>query len=316
MQQPFHIILSSWLRESGLSRNEAIAKLQLFEHSEFKGLDTITLSRWVNGKTIPPLAKQILIAVCLNKNVATFIAASDLSFIKLPARLTKIMSKFEKVFDFVNPTLSYKNLHHEKCNIVKLNNKEFSDTFKTFYENIKFPISIFEILEKNDITPEYSTVLLTDNNNHVIAHWPLFVNLNFFPGISEKELKDAIFLGTGFFHTTKQYYEIVTYVSCLFLMNTQLLNSKRFAYILIYGYATYEVAKIAFGATEVMLYPRDNSRAEMYMLKIDILKAITNPLIIKKTQSKLKCALSCTKEKCNKCNLVEYYKQNNIQRSF
>lgn len=45
-----------------LSRGELLIQLQLY-HADFEGLDAVTLSRWMNRKTVPSFEKQILIAL-------------------------------------------------------------------------------------------------------------------------------------------------------------------------------------------------------------------------------------------------------------
>ncbi|MGL1194484.1 hypothetical protein ACSTLL_22020 [Vibrio parahaemolyticus] len=48
-----------------ISRTELIKKLQV-KHYLFNGLDEITLSRWINGRTVPSVEKQLIIAKDMN----------------------------------------------------------------------------------------------------------------------------------------------------------------------------------------------------------------------------------------------------------
>ncbi len=51
--------LSEWIEDKKITRKELISILQNINYEEFCGLDSITLSRWLNGRTTPPLYKQL-----------------------------------------------------------------------------------------------------------------------------------------------------------------------------------------------------------------------------------------------------------------
>ncbi len=293
--------LSSWISQSNLSRSEVIAKLQLFSFNDFCGTDHITLSRWLNGRTTPSLYKQILIAICLEQNVGQFLVMSDLHPSKLPIRIFNIKSKFEKTIDYLNPTLSYKNLDHIKCNIVEFKYFDFNRTFKDFYDNISSSIPILDILEKQKENFKNHTILLYNKYSEIIAHFPILEGLTYFPNITKKDLNNSFLINVVFFQTTNQYYELIIHASCLYLLNPYYLRQKRNVYILVHGLATYEITKSVFSAEDVK-YPNSKNNHGIYMLKVDILKAITNPIIIRRIQKKLTCLLSGDEVKCNKCN--------------
>lgn len=72
MNKKFSYFLQSVMDEKSSTSLEVVAKLNLF-HPEFSDLDTVTYSRWLNGKTKPSYKKQIMICVFFDFNVLKFI---------------------------------------------------------------------------------------------------------------------------------------------------------------------------------------------------------------------------------------------------
>ncbi|EHA1080030.1 helix-turn-helix domain-containing protein [Photobacterium damselae] len=56
----FSNILKQYRDETGLTQQELVDNLNAY-HSCFTKLDVVTLSRWENGKTLPPLKKQFIV---------------------------------------------------------------------------------------------------------------------------------------------------------------------------------------------------------------------------------------------------------------
>ncbi|HIF9368977.1 TPA: helix-turn-helix domain-containing protein [Photobacterium damselae] len=62
----FSNILKQHRDETGLTQQELVDNLNAY-HSCFTKLDVVTLSRWENGKTLPPLKKQFIVYDYMNK---------------------------------------------------------------------------------------------------------------------------------------------------------------------------------------------------------------------------------------------------------
>ncbi|AWK84229.1 helix-turn-helix domain-containing protein [Photobacterium damselae] len=62
----FNKFLAQYRKKNNLTQQEMVDRLTN-AHSSFSKLDTVTLSRWENEKTLPPLKKQFLVFNYINK---------------------------------------------------------------------------------------------------------------------------------------------------------------------------------------------------------------------------------------------------------
>ncbi|PSB77235.1 hypothetical protein C5F61_12780 [Photobacterium damselae subsp. damselae] len=62
----FSACLTKYRKKNNLTQQEMVDRLTN-SHSSFSKLDTVTLSRWENEKTLPPLKKQFLVFNYINK---------------------------------------------------------------------------------------------------------------------------------------------------------------------------------------------------------------------------------------------------------
>lgn len=102
--------LSRWVYIRGISRKDLIALLQNNYYEEFKGLDSITLSRWFTGKSIPPTYKQLYIAKCLDIDLIEVILRMDLSQVRYSNKHDAVISTLVRALDFSISNLSYRKV--------------------------------------------------------------------------------------------------------------------------------------------------------------------------------------------------------------
>jgi transcriptional regulator with XRE-family HTH domain len=57
-----------------LTRKDVLRLFHLSGYDDISHVDSITLSRWLNGKTTPNLYKQLIIVSCLGGSVLDFIS--------------------------------------------------------------------------------------------------------------------------------------------------------------------------------------------------------------------------------------------------
>ncbi len=310
----FDKVLFDWINSSGLSRSDFIAKLQMFDYENFSGLDAITLSRWINGKTTPPIYKQILIGKCLNIDLVEFIINIDGSQLRCSSKLSKVVSNFVKVLDYVQPIFSYKKARQQvKVYYDELDFQTFDMYFGDFYRNIdplnKFISGLYEL--GSDLV--YPAIRVLNENDEVVGHWVSVESLESLNGkysfvsLTKKELKESCLINVCFFNSSKHYFELIVNAICNYLIMPK-YSEKRFVYFFVSGYSTYEITKHAFGSEDVKYYPPTNKFTNLgvYLVKVDIIKAIANPILLPLVQEKLKCLKSCDSN-CNRCNLKKYY---------
>ncbi|WP_226088553.1 helix-turn-helix domain-containing protein [Vibrio bathopelagicus] len=172
MTMKFKDNLFLWIKMKGLSRKEIIALLQSKCYEEFKGLDEITLSRWLNGKSTPPTYKQLYIAKILDVDLKEYIQSLDLSNVKNPLKYNTIVYNLTKVLDFSISVLSYRYVPKVVSSEVSNDSyQEHLEKFGEFYGNIS---SLKEF--KNDLYTmgsniDYKSVVIKNGEDEIIGHW-------------------------------------------------------------------------------------------------------------------------------------------------
>ncbi len=313
MRKQFQHLLAEWLDINNLSRSDFIAKLQLYDFENFKGLDSITLSRWLNGKTTPPTYKQISIAQCLHIDIVELIKHIDKKDIKSSNKKSKIVSEFIRMVDLLNPRMSYRKADkNTRVKIEYFTYQQHIDMLGDFYHNLLPLKSFTNGLYKlgNDIL--YPTLRILNEADDIIGHWvgvePFeeVVNLPSFPNLTKEEIDVGYLLMVGFHQNSKDYFDLLSYTMCAYLLSPR-VKKTRTVYIFINGHSLYEVSRLAFDAEDVKFYPSSDKdiRLGIHLIKVDILKVIANPILFPLIQKHLKCLENCTID-CKKCNLKSY----------
>ncbi len=313
MEYDFSSELVTWLAMKNMQRKELIPVLQKFNYDEFKGLDNITLSRWVNGKTLPPLYKQFYIAKCLNIDLIDLICRIEASSLKRTAKVTYALNSLIKILDFSALSLSYNEVTNKAfCKIEELTYKEHYEKFSSFNKNIAALDDFFEYIYKLKDKIDYTSISLQNSKKETIGHFcgikeiTSLKNYPLFSGVSYDELQRSSLINVGYFSSTKHYFELLGYTICYHLLTQY--PKKDYVYVFVAGYPLYNVTKHLLNVEEQKYFPANNkdSKLGVYLFKIDIIKAICNPLLLLQAQEKLNCLKSCHENDCNICDLRHY----------
>ncbi|WP_050919928.1 hypothetical protein [Vibrio campbellii] len=81
-----------------MTRVELLRTLQLFS-AEFSGLDPVTLSRWINQKTVPSFERQILIAIASNTQECFLASFRNDGTVNVPRKLKNAYSQLNARFN-------------------------------------------------------------------------------------------------------------------------------------------------------------------------------------------------------------------------
>ncbi|MFV0447794.1 MAG: XRE family transcriptional regulator [Vibrio sp.] len=307
----FKDMLSLWISSKNISRKDLIIRLQRKYHNVFFGLDTITFSRWINGKSTPPLYKQLYIAKCLDINLQDVIRCLDVSMLKCPNSHAVIARGLVKELDYSLSALSYN--HMPKNIITEISDHSYDEhieLFGAFYGNLSplksFTNSLYEM--RNKIT--YKSILIKNNQDEVIGHWAGIMNiakinnLSSFISIPQNEVESSCLGYLGYYSNSKHYFELITQSICMYLILYS--KSKDFVYFFIVdNNALVKFCTIIFNAEVIKYYPSLEGQGTMgvYLLKFNIIKSIANPLLLPKVQEKLSCLETCDSKNCKLCNL-------------
>ncbi|HAS8506306.1 TPA: XRE family transcriptional regulator [Vibrio vulnificus] len=313
MTLEFKDSLSLWIENKGASRKELIALLQNKYFEEFKGLDAITLSRWVNGKSTPPLCKQFYIAKCLDVNLKEHISSLDLSKIKYPTKYDAILYNLTKALDFSISVLSYRYVpKYVKSEISRDTYNEHLERFGEFYGNVS-PLKNFKrALYEMKSSIDYKSIVLKNEDDEIIGHWSGIVDIEKLNGIPSfitippNEVDRSCLVSLGYYVNSEHYFELIVQAICLYLIAYS--KTKDFVYFYIVDCRPLvEFCKFIFNAEEMKYYPPldDKDKMGVYLLKFNIIKSIANPTLLTKVQKKLNCLATCDPKNCKLCNLKE-----------
>lgn len=306
--------LYAWINKNNISRKDLISALQLADYEEFKGLDNITLSRWLTGKTVPPLYRQFVIAQVLNINLTELILKVDISKLKPTNKLSKVAESLVRMLDFAVTTLSYSKIPDSvSCQIEYQTYEEHIQDFGDFHSNISALDEFFEHLYRFGDTIQYPAIKLLSASKETIGHWTGMAEIEklasdpYFSFLETTELAESCLLSVGYYKSSKHFFELIVYGLCYYLIS--LSKHKRYAYICVAGYPMYELVKLLLSIEDSKYFPpgKHDSKLGVYMLKVDILKALCNPLLLPMIQEKMRCLTKCSSNICTDCNLKQFF---------
>ncbi len=311
MNSSFGETLALWLEKNNLTRNEVIAKLQLADYVTFKGLDNTTISRWINGKSTPPLYKQMLICWHLNENILEFIKRINVDSVKFSTKKSKALSEFIRLLDYVNPKNVYvKGSIYPRITVDILNFQQHTEVFGNFYRNIR-PLQTFtkQLYNLGDAV-SYPSIRIMNDEGDMLGHWtsiePLekVQQLSSFVSLTEKEKNEGILLHVASFQDSKHFFYLIGLAIFFYLLSSR-FKGKKTAYLFVFGYSIYELIRLVFNAEDVKYYPptERTSRLSVYLVKVNVIKVLANPIIASLIQERLKCLDTCHGD-CNLCNII------------
>ncbi|WP_076409532.1 hypothetical protein [Shewanella sp. UCD-KL12] len=314
MKYIFKNELITWLKEKELSRSEFIFLLQSSNYEEFKGLDSITVSRWTTGKTVPPLHKQLLIAQYMGVDIVDIICRVESSTLKVSEKISKTFKNLITILDFSSLTLSYKQQPKQSiCKIRHQNFEEYNKYFSDFHKNICSLSDYFDELHKLGNSVDYTSITLENSKGEILSHYSGIEDLSQLEGLSlfefidKSDLSTSSLINVGYFNNSKHYMELLDYSICYYIISK--INKKNL-YLFVAGYPLFDITRSLLGIEETMYFPPKNpdSKLGVYLFKIDIMKALCNSILFPSAQKQLHCLQSCSNKLCNRCNLSDHIK--------
>ncbi|USD61320.1 XRE family transcriptional regulator [Vibrio sp. SCSIO 43140] len=285
-----------------------IALLQNKYYEEFCGLDAITLSRWINGRSRPAFYKQLLIAKVLGKNPIDFILVVG-NHEKYSKKSLIIVDALIKSLDLSLSVLSYQNVPDKIVSeIVTHNNQEHSRYFEQFYSNVS-ALKQFRVELLNLENRKHHTILLKNQRGTVVGHWSTILDFqsddfSSLPKTIKLEEDRACIVQLGYFMNSEHFFELVVQASCYYL--EKLWKNKEVVYIFVAGKFVVDFCVLVFGAEIVQYYRprRKEDKLGVYLIRFNIVKAISNQVILPKIKNKLECVINC--KNCGLCNLNKF----------
>ncbi|HIF9312792.1 TPA: hypothetical protein ACX6Q1_001070 [Photobacterium damselae] len=262
------------------SRVSYIAKINLY-HKEFINLDSVTFSRWVNGRTVPSLFKQILLCLFFKTDVMTFIKNKNYTITskgkKLEDTYTKTMRNISN--SIVNINYSYSRDTTSKYQVSVYKKNEYRKKYAIFYNNFTIYKDFLSKIDSLSIIP----ITLTFEelrNNHIVGHDSIsYVSkenkkhfCEFF-NITLNDIDDFWFANIGF-HSSSNSFKLALTVMFYFLY-----YQKKDDYLsLIRGEeAFHNLTEI--GYQQIGKTMNDHGE-NIYLARCNIFKAMSHPFVI------------------------------------
>lgn len=309
----FHKQLTSWLDKRGINRKELIALLQSQYHDEFGGLDSVTLSRWVKGHSIPSTCKQLYIAKSLDVNLTDLIVGVEFKEKKTPAKHSTALSNLNKILDKTTSYFSYDVITGEpELEIKALTHTEYIEKFGNFDRNASALKGYYNELYSIGNNISFSCILIKNEYGNIIGHLsgiPDIRKLSSFKslsGIPKDDFERSCIIHLGKYISSTHYFELIYQALCLHLLKYSGRLDK--AYFFIPDFAAMILfCKLVLKAKVIKYFPSaTKSEIGVYLVAFDILKVIASPIIINEVKSRLECVINCDPN-CTRCNLACFY---------
>ncbi|TGZ35237.1 hypothetical protein EQ875_01516 [Photobacterium damselae subsp. damselae] len=277
----FSVFLSENIKTSKYTRTELIAKLNLY-HTEFKNLDSVTLSRWCTKKTTPTLRKQILLCLFFDRDLISFIKQGQYeinhSFKTTKKKHNDFMLDIEKSYT----NISYYYTEEDKKNYQVIINtaQEHKKKFKVFYENFHICMKFHAFLIENNVRIDTITIEEIINNkissHESFAYFKSTEAYLFCKFFNIKKHPSQFWFSKPGYQKSKQSLEVT---SALFT-HIILLSKKYDIYTLIRGDVAYLNAQalgyVQIGTTYI------EKKHKIYLCYGNIIDILSNPYVIYK----------------------------------
>ncbi|MHA6615312.1 hypothetical protein [Photobacterium damselae] len=268
---PFSLYLKKSLQERKLTRNDLIARLNLY-HESFLNLDAITFSRWTTNKTTPSAYKQALIAHFFGDDIIEFMK-NDLTIKKeskvVDTAFDKLMTKLEKSYSNVS---YFYDIDGFEYSVNVYDNQKHNEKFNLFYKRFE----IYNLLQKqmNNI---YTTCIIKDCKGLIASHISFF-KLNsktssLLSNIFNTEISnDYILVNLSYIDGRESYYFMISMLLYLLYKKSEMI----FYCIIREDFLEYMTTLPCEQIGNAFI---DNG-FKLYILKVDLINVMVNQFVM------------------------------------
>lgn len=256
------------------SRKELMNSL-VSNYDEFIGLDPVTMSRWVNGITTPPIRRQILIAHCVDC-IRDYVLYS--SFPRAPLSLMSDYRVYLEQFDNVYHSLLKDTVKKELFFFIGKQKKTeeiigFHMNKMLFHKNIKesedIPIEMFYLAERCDSKAESFAGITLDTSLYLKK---LKINFDY----PELHIGDSIMVTLSFFRSKQDFEKLAGCLLSHILFN---YFDKKGLFWIVRGSRSMNWFD-SIGAIKVCLIEYSNEYGNVYLYYINTQLFFGNALVL------------------------------------
>lgn len=274
----FSTYLKRKLSEEGVNSKSIIAKLQLFS-SSFEKLDPVTLSRWLNERTIPTLEKQLLVVLCFDFRFYPY-----LEHIISPVASRSLLKVYESVFKNIESSyhsiLTYKEAYNSnlKPSIEKINWSKLQCLLPDFYESIS---SYHRVLPDLNLSDENDVTFCSlRSGEKVVSHLSVSKDINYLKVMFGHNVnidfdKKSLVFNVGYY-SNREHYKILVGLLLNHICNHH--EEIEEFYVIARGMGFLTLIE-SFGGKLLSANKEDDFIGNVYLLKMDFIKTISNPFM-------------------------------------
>ncbi|WP_038876145.1 hypothetical protein [Vibrio jasicida] len=278
----FNKYISKIIDDNQLTRKDVLRIFHMSGYDDISHVDSITLSRWLNGKTTPNLYKQLIIVSCLSGSVLDFVKSLNIDELKGNQNDENFYSSYVRKVDYAHNSINYIERSQERrTKIESLSSQEILKKFEFFHRNFSSYRSISDNLELS--LAEEGTLISCFESEQIVGHIAYFE--------CSKLKTKKVELSNVLFFTPIYYADSVVLREIMVEFFTRYLNQVVDSFCYAVGF-TRSGKKLDFhhyfgGAENLEFFPPDeedkisNTDKGLFLVKVDLLKYLSKKVILK-----------------------------------
>ncbi|WP_282248778.1 hypothetical protein [Vibrio campbellii] len=278
----FNKYISKIIDDKQLKRKDVLRIFHMSGYDDISHVDSITLSRWLNGKTTPNLYKQLIIVSCLSGSVLDFIKNLNIDELKGNQYDENFYSWYVRKVDYAHNSINYIERSQERrTKIESLSSKEILKKFEFFHRNFSTYRSISDNLELS--LAEEGTLISCFESDQIVGHIAYFE--------CSKLKTRKVELSNVLFFTPIYYADSVVLREIMVEFFTHYLNQAVESFCYAVGF-TQNGERLDFhhyfGEAESLDFFRpeeedkiSNADKGLFLVKVDLLKYLSKKVILK-----------------------------------
>ncbi|WP_104023704.1 hypothetical protein [Vibrio hyugaensis] len=273
----FSKYLRSKLSDEGINSKSLIAKLQLFSPA-FEKLDPVTLSRWLNDRTLPSLEKQLLTFQCFESKFYPY-----LEYINSPSASRSLTKVYEGVFNNIESSyhsiLTYKDFDLSiSPSIEEMSWPKLQRSVPNFYESLSSYKRLFSEADKYNQSP--MTFCSIRSESKVVSHLSLSTDIEILSSMFSGDLdidfkRKSVFFNIGYYACRKHYNMLVGVLLNYIFDKHESIDE---FYVIARG-TDFLCLIESFGGRLISANRENGVIGNVYLLKLNVMKVLTNPFI-------------------------------------
>lgn len=271
--------------EKKLRHADVVKLLQTYDYEAFKGLDCVTVNRWVHGITVPKFYKILLASAALGLDITKII------FLKIRSesrvKLSKEQDDFYRQLDSMLFYVGYFSHDHPlTTKSLSLSKNEHNSLYGTFYSNFPALLNLSIKLEKMGVDYNINSIV-SKKDNVTLGHLSYILDATSYhiPDVdfSFKINGNQMFILPGYYANSVVFTQIIKEFFMSYVLNNT-YTRKRFGVFFVHNSNSLKFFEKVFKAKvlKCFLNPKNanHEAITLYALEVDLLYALSSSFVL------------------------------------